>query len=69
MNKDILLILEFEMIIMGILGCLGVAYYKTLKHILLSNCTSIKICGIECTKEALSDEILHDVIEHSSESA
>lgn len=69
MNDQILLILEFEMIIMGLLTCIGVAYYKTLKHVLLSNCTSIKCCGIECVREPLSDEILHDVIEHRSESA
>jgi len=69
MNRDILVILEFEMIIMGILGCLGLAYYKTLKHMLLSNCTSVKFCGVECIRKPLSDSILHDVIDQASDQA
>ena len=63
MNEVLFIILESEMVIMSVLGCAGLCYYKTLKSFLLSNCTSVRCCGIECIREPLSEVTLHEVLE------
>lgn len=55
-------LLESEVLVVTLLGFIGICYYKTLKYIILSNCTRINCCCFDIEKGAMSDANINELI-------
>jgi hypothetical protein len=54
--------LEYELAYVS-LGFLAFCYAKTLKHLLVSRCTSIQFCCFSCERQPLVDEVALELVE------
>ena len=55
-------LLESEVMILSLLGFIGICYYKTLKYIVMSNCTRINFLCCDIEKGVMSDENVSELI-------
>jgi hypothetical protein len=54
--------LDYEMVFVS-LGFIAFCYAKTLKHLLVSRCTSIRFGCISCERQPLADEVAIELVE------
>jgi hypothetical protein len=57
-----LTLLDYEMVFVS-LGFVAFCWSKTLKHLLVSRCTSIRLGCISCERKPLADEVVIDIVE------
>ena len=55
-------IISREALIITVIGFIGLCYFKTLKSILISNCTSFDCFCFHFKKKEMSDENINELI-------